>query len=546
MVLVQWLIMPLVLAGCVIPLPRPQDPPTNAIAAAAIMAIHPLLYAVLGSIPWHSARHTRWRDALLTATDLTVATLVFYATAARPGYAQVLLYCAVALAATRYSLRRAFGITSLVALLLIFAALLPLHVAPPTLASEITGLYALTYLIGLLSHAEKAVGATAADNARLAQTVMQRNRELSTLHSLARALNAETDVLALLQMGLEGMAEALELHGGRAYLRLGSDELRLAAQVNAAGTAPLTADLDRRRDAERAAAEQRTIVTRLGYAAEPASLKTPGTLGAAIPLLVGGAVGAVIQVDLAAQAANPSALETLEVFCGELAVAMENAILRGEAHRTAILREKNRIAEELHDTVLQMLFSVGLRLQWALDRLPEGSELRGALAEARRLSARAGGELRGAIFTLRSDTAEIGLVQAVEQLVQKQAAQAGWTANVMTSGDPPALPVLVQNAAHRVVREALMNAYKYARATEVVVSLRFAPSALTVVVQDNGVGIAAEALASYRHMPDHFGLRSVAEQVEELAGELMVYNNDEQGTAVKAVIPLAAQAIQAA
>src|SRR5205085_1553310 len=173
------------------------------------------------------------------------------------------------------------------------------------------------------------------------------------------------------------------------------------------------------------------------------------------------------------------------------------------------LQGKNRIAQELHDTVLQMLFGVGLRLQWSLEQLPAGSALRAPLEEARHLSARAGGELRGAIFTLCSDIAEIGLVPAVERLVREQAARAGWAANVVVRGAVPELPVLVQNAAHRVVREALMNAYKHARATEVVVSLRFTPAALTVVVQDNGVGIPAEALAGFRQTPDHFGLRLV-------------------------------------
>lgn len=475
--------------------------------------------------------------------DVTVATLVFYATAARPGYAQVLLYCAVALAATRYTPRRAVGIASLVALLLTFAALLPLHVAPPTLASEIVGLYVLTYLVGLLSHAEKAVSEAATENARLAQTVLQRNRELGTLHGLSRALNVEADTSIILRMGMDGMVRALELTGARTYL-LDDGRLRLAARTDTRDD-PADLELTRRREAERAMLAGHTVVT--GRHDENA-LHSPGELYVSVPLNVGDHVGAVVQVDLslATTTMNASLLETLEVFCGELAIALENAMLRGEAHRTAILQEKNRIAQELHDTVLQMLFSIGLRLQWVMDQLSDESALREPLAEARHLSARAGGELRGAIFTLRSDIAELGLVPAVEQLVGKQAEQAGWTANVVTNGPEPELPILVQNAAHRVAREALMNAYKHARASEVVVSLRFTPAAVTVVVQDNGVGLSPEALDSYRAMSDHFGLRTVAEQIEGLGGELTVYNNDEQGAAIKAVIPLASQSIQAA
>src|ERR671938_623934 len=430
MVLLQCLIMPLVLAGCLLPPPRLHEPPIHALIAAAIMAVHPLLYVLLGHVQappgtWKA----NWHDALLTATDVTVATLVFYATAARPGYAEVLLYCAVALAAARYTLHRAFGITSLVAVLLIFAALLPLHVAPPTLASEIIGLYALTYVIGLLSQAEKAVSVAAIENARLAQAVLQRNRELGALNRLARALNAETDPSTILQLGLDGVIETLELDTARAY-RHEEGELRLAAQVGGVH-AEHDAEERWRRAAARAVALGRTVTT--GWTPQPGGAEhlSAGPPSVSIPLVLHGHIGAVVQVDLSRRkpAATDTMLETLEVFCGELAVALENAMLRGAAHRTAILKEKNRIAQELHDTVLQMLFSVGLRL---------------------------------AIFTLCSDIAEIGLVPAVERLVREQAARAGWSANVVVRGTVPELPVLVQNAAHRVVREALMNAYKHA------------------------------------------------------------------------------------
>jgi len=73
----------------------------------------------------------------------------------------------------------------------------------------------------------------------------------------------------------------------------------------------------------------------------------------------------------------------------------------------------------------------------------------------------------------------------------------------------------------------------------VMVSMRETAATLTLVVQDNGVGIPEEKLSAFRATPDHFGLRTVAEQVERLGGVFSIYRNeDEPGTAVKAVIPL--------
>ncbi len=533
MVLLQWFIMPLVLAGYLIPLASPGEQLAHAAGAVLVMALHPLFYAVLGRAPrgWGDLRGT-----LLTGADVAVATAVFYLTAARPNYATVLLYCTVALAATRYSPRRAFGIASLIALLLTFAALLPLRVALPALAAELFGLGVLTYLVGLLSQAEKTVGVTAAENARLAETVLQRNRELAALNGLARALNTAATPEDVLRFGIDGMAAALDLRGIRAFV-IRDGALSLAAGTTDEAAGGPSAASRRLDEATRAVTAMHTAVKRWRDAGDQLS---PGLLCISVPLAVRGACRAVIQADLSAGMgpATEAMLETLEIFCDELAVAFENALLRGEAHRSAILVEKNRIAQELHDTVLQLLFSIGLRVQVSLDRLPGDSPLRDQLTEARRLTASAGHELRGAIFTLSSDIAEVGLAAAVERLVAGQAGKADWATRVVLQDIPGDLPVLIQNAAHRVVREALMNAYKHAAASEVMVSVRCAGALMTVLVQDNGVGISAEALAAYRENADHFGLRTVARQIEGLGGDLSIYNDDDGGTVVKAMIPL--------
>jgi len=378
---------------------------------------------------------------------------------------------------------------------------------------------------------------------------LQRNRELAALNGLARTLNAAATPEDVLRFGIDGMAAALDLLGIRAFvIRDGALSLAATGASGAADTSAGTQDATagrRLHEATRAMTAMHTVIK--GWRNASGQL-SPGPLCSSIPLVVRGACRAVIQADLSAGTgpATEAMLETLDIFCDELAVAFENALLRGEAHRSAILEEKNRIAQELHDTVLQLLFSIGLRVQVSLDRLPDDSPLREQLTEARRLTASAGNELRGAIFTLSSDIAEVGLAAAVERLVDAQAGKAQWATRVVLHDIPADLPVLVQNAAHRVVREALMNAYKHAAASEVMVSVRCAGTLLTVLVQDNGVGISAEALAAYRDNADHFGLRTVAKQIEGLGGNLSIYNDDDGGTVVKAMVPLQNRSARAA
>ncbi len=542
MVLLQWYIMPLVLAGSLAPLSASDHASAYVIWAALVMVAHLTVYAVIGRM---SRLRSDVRDALLTAADLTMATVVFDLTIERPGFAQVLLFCAVALVATRYSPYRALGITSLVALLIGLTTFSSLifrdRPAVSAVVGEIIALYALTYLVGLLAQAEKAVSVAAAENARLAETVLRRNRELGALNGLARMLNASDTAHDVLNAGIGGIADALDLHHCRAFL-VKRGETILSAMA-ARDTSPVAdgeaTNAFRHHEATCAVALGRTKITPLHPPHD--LLSSRPALCVSVPLIARGVTVAVIQGDMPAvtNVASEAFLETFEIFCDELAVALENVHLRGEAHRTAILSEKNRIAQELHDTVLQLLFTIGLRLQWSLDRLAPESELNAPLLDVRGLTARAGSELRGAIFTLSSDIAEVGLLAAVQRLVDEQARRADWTARVVAGDVSAHLPVLVQNAAHRVVREALMNAYKHAHASDVMVSLRETSTTLTVVVQDNGVGIPQEKLIAFRDAPDHFGLRTIAEQVERLGGVLSIYHNeDEPGTAVKAVIPL--------
>jgi signal transduction histidine kinase len=83
-----------------------------------------------------------------------------------------------------------------------------------------------------------------------------------------------------------------------------------------------------------------------------------------------------------------------------------------------------------------------------------------------------------------------------------------------------------------------MNAYKHAQATHILVRLIFEQDSVTVVIQDNGVGLSQHVIERYADDPAHFGLRTIARQIEELDGTFEVMNGEESGTIVRATVPV--------
>ena len=166
------------------------------------------------------------------------------------------------------------------------------------------------------------------------------------------------------------------------------------------------------------------------------------------------------------------------------------------------------------------------------------SQLAARLQDMHKLTANASSELRSAIFTLSSDIAEVGLLPALERLAHDFTRQHDLPVSLSWSGQKPEMPVLSQNALHRVVRESLMNAYKHAQATHVSVRVVFEPGFATAVIQDDGVGMSQEVMERFANDPAHFGLRTIAKQVRELQGTFEVMNGDESGAVVRAVVPV--------
>ena len=537
-VMLQWIAMVLVGVGATMPVPLgPGLGLEKAALILAVLILHPLAYTAIAVVgyPW-LIRDAPARIAVLTAIDVTIAVGVLFLTAAKPGYTQVLLFCVVLLSATRYSRSRAIGITALVSILQFFSIVASSQASLPftSLGSAIVAMFALTYGVNLLSEAERSGAAIAAENARLYRAVLLRNRELATINALSQTATQDTDADRLLESGLDLILTSMPLAWGQGFRY---DRKQQTMELLFIRRADLgQANEEELRDEALQAARGRLVVATscLDAAGEPVSRVSA-------PIMVQGTAAGVLQALVPITHDDPSGApptQSLTVVCQELGTWIERALLHDVTQRSLVLEEKNRIARELHDTVLQILFSLGLGLEWCTRRSSEDHDVYGKLLEMRKMTANASNELRSAIYTLSAKVADDGLLPALEKLSATFCQDHQLPISVSAAGTQPALPMLCQNALHRVVRESLMNTYKHARASHVSVRVLFDACRVAVVVQDDGVGLSESALGNYARDPAHFGLRTVARQIADLGGTFEVSNGDESGAVVRAAVPI--------
>ncbi len=232
--------------------------------------------------------------------------------------------------------------------------------------------------------------------------------------------------------------------------------------------------------------------------------------------------------------------ETLLTSLADLAaVAIENARLYAKAEEMARLRERERLAHDLHDTVAQLFYGIGLEAERGLEASSAGRSPLPHLEAVHRMAARGSAEVRSAIFTLARSTDQESLSCALQTLVRGFEEATGIETCLLL---PPqlALPdIELRGVVVRVVQEALANVRKHAQATMVLVSLSSNNDTLTVTVQDNGIGIAPSRLPDVMEGDGyHAGLFTLRAMVERAGGRLSLMNGEEGGLVLKAQLPL--------
>lgn len=224
---------------------------------------------------------------------------------------------------------------------------------------------------------------------------------------------------------------------------------------------------------------------------------------------------------------------------GHLIARLEAAQRALEAAREkdvelAALRERERLARDLHDSLGHALVAISVQLE-AIQRLYRVDPERGSqhVDELKALTRRTTDELRRSLAGLRAPgLGERRLSEALPALCVEAGQRAGLAVTCRVPAAADALSPAVAETIWRVAQEALTNVERHAQARRVEVSVEVWPEAVMAQVQDDGVGLPARP----EDLPGHYGLRGLRERVEGLGGTLTLAGAD--GTRVAARLPL--------
>ncbi|RIV35606.1 sensor histidine kinase [Micromonospora radicis] len=216
-------------------------------------------------------------------------------------------------------------------------------------------------------------------------------------------------------------------------------------------------------------------------------------------------------------------------FAGQAALAMERARGQEEREQLVVLEDRERIARDLHDVVIQRLFATGLQLQSAVP-------LAGRPELAKRVNAAVDDldatikDIRRTIFELRSPVSA-ALRTEITEAVEVAAESLGYRPRLELTGPiDSAVPDAVRPDLTAVLREALSNAVRHAEASAVSVAVTVDAAQVTVVVTDNGVGCDPAKARG--------GLVNLRERAERHGGTFEVRPAEPQGTELSWSIPL--------
>lgn len=229
--------------------------------------------------------------------------------------------------------------------------------------------------------------------------------------------------------------------------------------------------------------------------------------------------------------------ERLVVFFATFAaIAIENARLHQQLQTVALYRERDRIAMDLHDGVIQEIYAVGMKLEIMRGKTPltheEEKRFQSIVQDLNNIIE----SIRGYIRDLRrpTDVQSSTFHQQIANLAEHFRDFSGVGVALSVSEELPALTDAQRHSLSQIIREALANVARHAKATRAEVTVAVEDEDLYVTVRDDGIGFDAGNILN----ESHFGLRNMEQRANQLRGFMQIDSRPDKGTTIRVVIPL--------
>jgi signal transduction histidine kinase/ligand-binding sensor domain-containing protein len=197
------------------------------------------------------------------------------------------------------------------------------------------------------------------------------------------------------------------------------------------------------------------------------------------------------------------------------------------------LAERTRIAQDLHDTLLQGFVSSSMQLHVVAEQVSE-QHVRSRLDHILRRMPQVIEDGRLTVSGLRSESPD-DLEQALARDCEDFRGQEPIDITVLVEGVRRPLHPLIRDSVYQIAREALANAFRHAYANRVEIAIRYSRGQLRIHIRDNGCGVASDILESGR--PGHWGLRGMRERADAMGATLRVSSRVNAGTEVELRVP---------
>lgn len=392
------------------------------------------------------------------------------------------------------------------------------------------------------------IGRFAARSWALMQAALDRERALLWEREQAqRRLEAVLEVAQAI-LGGQPITELMQLIAGRARVLAGAAIAAIAVPDQAGGTYTLEVVDGPAADKLRGQQVRTThhtsgsiLTTREPRIVSDLSEGFSGRFNAGselgpamlVPLAVGrGRFGTLVLANLKGLPGfEPEDSTLIQLFAAQAAVAVDYVHVRDELQRLAVLEDRERISQELHDGVIQSLFAVGLELGAMVAKadVEQRDELRGLIAEINHVIR----DLRAYIYALAPRGLSDGnLKGALERLASDFTSKLKVSATAHIEADAASLLAAKGQDALQFVSEALSNVVRHSQSDSCSVTLAIDGPGLVLEVRDEGAGFDPhEAIGK------GFGLASLEERARRLGGRLELNSARGRGTSVKLHIP---------